>query len=61
MIGSVARARALAGGNTPPKPPVKASGWIPNKRPDCAYYLGYWICAVCSKNGFDLREHFCNK
>ena len=36
-----------------------APGWVRNKRPECPFSLGLFICTLCVRSGFDLRYHFC--
>jgi hypothetical protein len=33
--------------------------WIYRDRPDCSFYRGSWICVVCIRSGWDLRDLFC--
>lgn len=33
--------------------------WVYRDLPDCPCCLGYWICAVCARSGFDFRGLFC--
>lgn len=52
-------ALARSQGDFAPKPPDKGLGWQRYKRVDCMFYAGHWICAVCIREGFDLRDWFC--
>lgn len=36
-----------------------APGWVRNKRIDCPFSPGLFICSLCIRSGFDLRYHFC--
>lgn len=38
---------------------VNSPGWVRNKRVDCPFTSGSWICSICIRSGFDLRYHFC--
>ena len=38
---------------------VSKSGWVRNKRIECPFFLGFYVCAVCIRSGFDFRYHFC--
>lgn len=44
---------------TPDPVPVESVGWVRNKRVDCPFSLGLFICHICIRSGFDLRYHFC--
>jgi hypothetical protein len=47
------------GGLRPPSPPDTGLGWLRYKRVNCEFYLGSFICAICIREGFDMRDLFC--
>ena len=53
MTGARCAAHTGSSSRTPP------SKWVWNLRPECPAYLGYWVCVVCTRSGFDLRKIFC--
>ena len=39
--------------------PGPHNSWVRNKRVDCPFSLGLFICSICMRSGWDLRYHFC--
>ena len=39
--------------------PGNHNSWVRNKRIDCPFSLGLFICTLCIRSGWDLRYHFC--